>query len=385
MKQIVDLYHRILNEGTDLANDRTGDGRRRIFGAMLDLDISDGKVPFCTIRENFPKNPIAEMLMFTKGINSVEFLKQYNVHIWDEQSVRPESARDMVEKMIEYGIIEPEMALVAMNVYSNTAISSIGLMYGWFWRHWPKSFFGLETEGGYQLHPCDKVRGPDELASDARRAIKEFFQADHPAPGDDASPEEKEAWEKQYRGALYGFAAAAVDQLNDLLQNLKKDPYSSRHIVTSVNPEFFPVDGYLPHIQPIIGKGALMPCHTGFQIFVNPPKEEGGKPRLSLKFEMRSTDAVLGLPTNLAGYTILANLIARHVDMETDRLIWSGGDVHIYLTHIEDLKKILDREPYPEPTLWLNPDKTDLFSFEFEDIRFDNYRFHPSQRFKLSI
>lgn len=149
-----------------------------------------------------------------------------------------------------------------------------------------------------------------------------------------------------------------VDQISNLINGLKNNPNDRRHIVDSWNP------ADLPHM-------ALAPCHYSFQCYV-----DNGK--LSLIFNMRSSDVFLGLPFNLASYALLCHMLAQVCGLEVGELIWSGADVHIYKNHIEQVKTQIERydngEVYELPTLWLNPRITDIDDFTFDDIGLIDYK-----------
>jgi thymidylate synthase len=139
------------------------------------------------------------------------------------------------------------------------------------------------------------------------------------------------------------------------------------------------------------GKMVLPPCHYGFQVYTRPTTREEkienpGKYRaISLMFNMRSTDVGLGLGFNLASYGLLLMMIAKQVNMVPDELIYSGGDVHLYLNHIDPIKEQLMREPYPLPTVKLS-DKivNDISEYTLDDIILENYKCHSPIKLPLS-
>ncbi len=149
----------------------------------------------------------------------------------------------------------------------------------------------------------------------------------------------------------------SVDQITALVDQIKRSPDSRRHIVSAWNVA--DVDNM-----------ALPPCHCLFQFYV----AEG---RLSCQLYQRSADVFLGVPFNIASYALLTLMMAQATGLEAGEFIHTFGDAHLYLNHLEQADLQLEREPYPLPTMTLNPNVTDIFAFRFEDFSLENYRFHP--------
>lgn len=148
------------------------------------------------------------------------------------------------------------------------------------------------------------------------------------------------------------------DQLIELINGIKLDPYSRRHILTAWNP------GELDFM-------ALPPCHIMSQFYVN-----NGK--LSCQMYQRSADMFLGMPFNIASYALLTHMIAQVCNLEVEELIITIGDAHIYNNHIDQVKEQLSRTPLPLPTLKLNPAIDNITNFEMSDIELINYQSHPA-------
>ncbi|GAB3011461.1 thymidylate synthase [Niabella terrae] len=163
-----------------------------------------------------------------------------------------------------------------------------------------------------------------------------------------------------------------IDQISNLIEQIRKTPDSRRLIVSAWNV------GDLPQM-------ALMPCHALFQFYVIPPAEQGGRGRLSCQLYQRSADVFLGVPFNIASYALLTMMIAQVCDLAPGEFIHSFGDVHIYMNHLDQVRLQLSREPYPLPRMVLNPEVKDIFSFGFEDFRLEAYQCHPGIKAPVAI
>ena len=169
---------------------------------------------------------------------------------------------------------------------------------------------------------------------------------------------------KQWR-RWEGKNGQVVDQIASLVQEIKNNPDSRRLIVSAWNVAELP-------------QMALMPCHSLFQFYV----ADG---RLSCQLYQRSADVFLGVPFNIASYALLTHMIAQVCQLEPGDFVHTFGDVHIYSNHFEQVKLQLSRQPFPLPTLQLNPAVTDLFSFRFEDIEILNYQCHPAIKAPVAV
>lgn len=148
-----------------------------------------------------------------------------------------------------------------------------------------------------------------------------------------------------------------INQIADVIEEIKRNPYSRRLIVSAWNV------GELKEM-------ALMPCHALFQFYVS----EG---KLSCQLFQRSSDSFIGQVYNVASYSILTHMVAEQCDLEVGDFIWTGGDCHIYLNHIEQVKLQLSREPFPLPRLILKRKPASIFDYKFEDFEIVNYQSHP--------
>jgi len=169
-----------------------------------------------------------------------------------------------------------------------------------------------------------------------------------------------------------------IDQVSQLLEDLKNKPDSRRHIISAWNPALLPDESRSPKDNAAAGLQALPPCHTMFQFNV----ADG---RLSCQMYQRSADVFLGVPFNIASYALLTMMIAQVVGLRPGDFVHTLGDVHIYLNHLEQVKTQLQREPFPLPRMKLNPERKDLFDFRFEDFELIDYRCHPGIRAPIAV
>lgn len=169
---------------------------------------------------------------------------------------------------------------------------------------------------------------------------------------------------KQWR-SWQGGNGQTIDQISDVISQIKKNPDSRRLIVSAWNVADLP-------------KMALMPCHTMFQFYV----AEG---KLSCQLYQRSADVFLGVPFNIASYALLTMMMAQVCDLEPGEFIHTFGDVHIYNNHLEQVNLQLTRKPFPLPTMKINPEIKNIFDFKFEDFTLDSYQFHPAIKAPVAV
>jgi thymidylate synthase len=162
-----------------------------------------------------------------------------------------------------------------------------------------------------------------------------------------------------------GIQEVETDQLKILIDGIKRDPHGRRHIISAWNP------GELDQM-------ALPPCHVLAQFYVS-------NDRLSCQMYQRSGDMFLGVPFNIASYSLLTAMIAQVCGLRVGEFVHVLGDAHIYLNHVEQVKEQLNREPLPAPRLWLNPEITDITKFTMTDIRLDGYASHAAIRAEMAV
>ncbi len=174
-------------------------------------------------------------------------------------------------------------------------------------------------------------------------------------------------------GPVYGYQwrswpgrnGETIDQISKVIDQIKNKPDSRRHMVTAWNPAD-------------VDQMALPPCHAMFQFYVADGK-------LSCQLYQRSCDTFLGLPFNIASYALLTHMVAQQCDLAVGDFVWTGGDVHIYSNHLDQVNTQLSRDPYPLPTLNIKRRPSTLFDYQFDDFEILNYQAHPSIKAPIAV
>lgn len=184
-------------------------------------------------------------------------------------------------------------------------------------------------------------------------------------------------------GPIYGkqwrdFNGEGIDQIADVIELLKTNPNSRRILVSAWNPCVVPSERLTPQENVAEGNSALPPCHAMFQFYVADNK-------LSCMLTQRSADAFLGVPFNIASYSLLTHMIAQQCDLDVGEFIWSGGDCHIYNNHTDQVNEQLTRNPLKLPTLKIKRKAKNIFDYKFDDFEFESYGHHPAIKAKISI
>lgn len=174
---------------------------------------------------------------------------------------------------------------------------------------------------------------------------------------------------KQWR-SWEGANGKTVDQVSDLIKELKTNPDSRRLIISAWNV------ADLPEMK-------LMPCHCLFQFYTS--LSDSGNRKLSCQLYQRSADVFLGVPFNIASYALLTMMIAQVCDMDLGEFVHSFGDVHLYKNHFEQAQLQLTRNPFPLPQMKLNPAVKNIFDFKYEDFEFVNYQSHPGIKAQVAV
>ena len=184
-------------------------------------------------------------------------------------------------------------------------------------------------------------------------------------------------------GPVYGFQWRnwnndGIDQISNLINDLKNNPSSRRHLISAWNPSVLPDTSKSFETNVANGKAALPPCHAFFQFHVI-----NGK--LSCQLYQRSADIFLGVPFNIASYSLLTIMIAQVCDLKVGDFIHTFGDAHIYSNHFDQMKLQLTREPRKLPTIKINKEVKSIFDFKFEDFVLEDYNPHPHIKGKVAV
>ena len=184
-------------------------------------------------------------------------------------------------------------------------------------------------------------------------------------------------------GPVYGFQWRnwnndGIDQISNLINDIKNNPSSRRHLISAWNPSVLPDTSKSFETNVANGKAALPPCHAFFQFHVI-----NGK--LSCQLYQRSADIFLGVPFNIASYSLLTIMIAQVCNLKVGDFIHTFGDAHIYCNHFDQMKLQLTREPRKLPTIKINKEVKSIFDFKFEDFVLEDYNPHPHIKGKVAV
>lgn len=310
----LDLCKQTLENGIR-KEDRTNTGTYSAFGYQMRFDLSEG-FPLLTTKKVPFRLVVSELLWFIKGDTNIRYLVQNNNNIWNEWAFK-----NWVESADYHG---PDMTDFGNRSQKDSAFHAI-----------------------YQEQMNifkEKILRDDNFASDF---------------GDLGS-----VYGKQWR-AWKTSQNETIDQLKEVINSIRNNPDSRRHIVTAWNPEEIP-------------NMALPPCHTLFQFYV-----ANGK--LSCQLYQRSADIFLGVPFNIASYALLTYLIAHECNLEVGEFIHTLGDAHIYTNHVEQVKTQLGRNRRHLPQLNINKDKQSIFEIELSDFELQDYNPHPAIKAPIAV
>ena len=368
MKQYLELLQNVLDKGHE-KGDRTGTGTTSIFGAQMRFNLQEG-FPLVTTKKVHMRSIIHELLWFLKGDTNVKYLQDNGVKIWDAWALPRDEV--VVEEMSR-----PDRASWAIREgYSHND---------------PEGFY--KYLNGLGLESADRYLDELGVPRSRERVVRN-------------EGELGPIYSKQWRDWV-GPDGQHHDQISNVIEQLINDPDSRRIIVSAWNV------GELDQM-------ALMPCHSFFQFYTRelsiderlswvkknhpetnkqmfverPPevREQGTeleyysakleeykapKRTLSCQLYMRSSDTFLGLPFNIASYALLTHMIAQQVNMVPGEFVWTGGDVHIYSNHMEQVKEQLTREPKPLPQLVIKRKPESIFDYQYNDFEIAGYDSHP--------
>ena len=362
----------ILNNGYSHP-DRTKTGRRSVFGRMMRFDLTKG-FPLVTTRSIPFKNPVKETLWFIQGNTDANYLADRGCNIWNAWSVQEKDIDEFLDKNPKLYVNESDRRVLKKSML-NSYLGSIGPMYGAMWRQAPDKTL---TKGDIAGRPLIHI---GDIASDKFKLLAKAFENDGMTASkifSDDIPEFDQFCNTKLAGT--------IDQLQELMVNLKNRPHSSRHVITAWIPQFIPYEELSPQQNVIIGKGALAPCHVLQQYYVSEPITEGGRKRLSLMLTIRSNDIAIGAPSNIAQYALLLSMIAQCVGMEAYELVYSIGDAHLYENHLIGAREQIKRTPLELPTLRLDPSIKCIYDFKEHHIELKNYQMvDPPIKYPISV
>jgi thymidylate synthase len=364
-KQYQDLLQTILDNGVT-KSDRTGTGTLSVFGRQIRHNMSEG-FPLLTTKKMAWKTMVTELLWFLRGDTNIKYLVDNDCHIWDGDCFA--NYLKTRDRFSNKDNVKEDVVINGRNGSSN--------------RTYTKEEF------------INKIKTDDEFAKKWADLGPVYGKQWRSWRGHDGIIGEKD--ENGTRIITWN----QIDQIQNLINDLKTNPDSRRLMVTAWNPADLEVS-------------VLPPCHYGFQVYTTElslderldlmrKRTKDGTVdydnrhhgfldfhniptrAISLMFNMRSTDVGLGLSFNLSSYGLLLMMIAKQVNMVPEELIYNGGDVHLYLNHIEPIKEQLTREPYELPTVKISDRVvSDISEYTLDDIVLENYQSHPSIKMPLS-
>lgn len=374
----LEALRNIRTNGRLIKNDRTGTGTYSLHGLQMRFDMSAGRFPLLTTKKLFTRGIIEELLWILRGSTDNQELADINVHIWDEWALNEDLAEERVltpySRMVAYHKANPQLDFTQLT----NKLNELGL------------------EKGHEFLDEQGVPRTEKVVRYRKGELGPIYG-------------------KQWRSWM-GADRQIVDQISELIDNLIKKPYSRRHVVSAWNPTELPDESISPQDNVKQGRMALAPCHCLFQFFVHPmtlperfqaaeqklgypvivapdyeksPNEvldELGVPdkRLSCQLYQRSADFFLGVPFNIASYAMLTHMVASVTNMAVGEFIWTGGDCHIYLNHLDQVDEQLSRDARRSPVLVLEP-ANDIFSFQKENFTFKEYDPHPAIKGEVSV
>ena len=376
-EQYIDLLKDILENGVE-KNTRNGKVLS-VFGRSIRYKFKDGKFPLITTKKMAFKTMVTELIWFLRGETNIKYLVDNNCHIWDGDAWKNYQNKASKEDFLKDGVLRYDDFVNKIKTDTEFAKrwGNLGPVYGKQWRSWGRK--------NATIYDCKDVKGSDQYK--AVEAIKN---------GEDVA---------KY-GVKIEYQNNSIDQIANLIHDLKTNPDSRRLMVNSWN---------IGELDQMV----LPPCHYGFQVYTREllfderwdlfsDKPYDGNARgkvntldylddkniptraISLMFNMRSSDVPLGLPFNIASYGLLLEIIAKEVNMVPDELIGNLGDCHIYLNQIDGVKEQIGREPFELPRLNIQSEIGIYDFFEYLNVAepshfvIENYQSHPHIKIPLS-
>lgn len=184
------------------------------------------------------------------------------------------------------------------------------------------------------------------------------------------------------RGIFKDESGNPIDQMSLLMEGLKSNPFSRRHVVSLWHPAYLPDEKQVPKDNPALGKGSLAPCFWNYVFDVEPGED---KNILNVEISSRSSDYAIGLPFNIVQFAALTHMIAQQLDMEPGKLLINITNAHIYVNHLENLEEQLKREPFPLSELKLLNKPKDIFSYDISDFQLNGYEYHEPVKYTPAV
>lgn len=312
LKLIKEIYEKGIQK-----TDRTGTGTRAVFSRQMRFDLAEA-FPLLSAKQTFLRGVLEELFWFLRGETNIRSLVLKNVNIWNEWPFKAYLKKIGVDpKSLSKKAWQDLLASFVSRIKEDEQFAlehgDLGPVYGSQWRKW-RTFDQMLFANGQYLE------------------------------------------------------GKPIDQIAELIDQLKNNPDSRSLIVTAWNPAEYKW----------LRENSLPPCHMMFQCFV-------GEGKLSLDLTQRSCDFFLGVPFNIASYSALLMMLAHVTGLEVGELIWSGKDVHLYLNHMEGTKLMLSRDLLPSPTLEIVRKGERLEDFTYEDFKLTNYNPHPKIEAEVAV
>lgn len=308
-----DLIAKVLQEGSR-KEDRTGVGTISLFGHQMRFHLQEG-FPLLTSKKTAFGLVKSELIWFLQGNTNIKYLLEHNNHIWDEWA------------FLNY---------IESDGYQGPDMTDFGLR-------------AAKDPEFNQVYQGEMAKFREKVLTD------EAFSEKYGTLGD-VYGKQWRSWARRDGGS--------IDQIANVIDSIKHNPDSRRHIVSAWNPED------VPHM-------ALPPCHTLFQFYVADGK-------LSCQLYQRSADIFLGLPFNIASYSLLTHLIARECDLEVGDFVHTIGDAHLYLNHLTQAEAVLERQVRPLPILVIDS-QASMAEIKSKDIYLEGYHPHPAIKATIAV
>lgn len=351
MKIYQDTLTDIIENGNQMFNKRTGITCHSKFGVGIMYDTGD-KSPMPTIKEGYFTGAKVELAWILKGLTNTDYLHEHKVYFWDKWRIVGNKPRSVDDVVYLYERRHGKNSVVKLlgnidGMDFKVLVDKLGMLNGPVLSHYydDRDYQDEEIEIG-------------ELGSVYGAMLRRFPNPD----------------------------GTTTDQLQTLIDGLRTNPSSRRHVVSLWCPFYLPDESISPQENVLRGKMALAPCHFMWTFHV----EENHNPvpgtpqyKLNLHFNMRSNDYPAGNPVNVVFYDLLLALVAQTVGMEKGKLWFTGTNVHVYSDQLLDAKVLLNREPLPLPTLVLDKNAT-VFNFEPHMAVIKNYKHRGKVSFKVA-